>query len=69
MKTLITIIALGFLSGCAGLQLEGIKYTLPDGQVTSCVTHPDMAGYMRCSYMDGDTEIVIAVKQDLLSSS
>jgi hypothetical protein len=64
----ITIFCLTLLlQGCAGVQIEGIKRTLPNGQVAECMPHPDRPGYLRCSYMDGANEIVIAIKQDVIS--
>ena len=54
------------LISCAGLQLEGLSYTLPDGQVASCVPHPDKPDWMQCSYMDGVNEVVIGIEKKRL---
>ena len=51
-------------SGCAGLpvQLEGITYMMPNGEVASCIQHPDNVDKMRCTYKDSNgNEIVIAI--------
>ena len=58
--------SLGF-AACASIQLEGIQYTLPNGQVASCVTHPTQEGFMQCSYMDGANEVIVAIQKDMLS--
>ena len=55
------------LVGCAGIQLEGIKYKLANGKVASCIPHPEREGFMRCAYMDGEQEIVFAIKQNMIS--
>jgi hypothetical protein len=67
MKNLILAVSFVALTACAGIQVEGIKYTLPNGQVASCVKHPEREGFMQCSYMDGAQEIVVAIKSDLIS--
>ena len=66
MKYLIALIVFS-LVGCSGVQLEGIKYTMPNGQVTSCMPNPDREGWMICTYMDGANEVSIGVKRDMIS--
>jgi uncharacterized lipoprotein YmbA len=67
MKNLILAVAFMSLTACATVQLEGVKYTLPNGHVASCIQHPEREGFMQCTYMDGVQEFVVAVKSDLLS--
>ena len=66
MKSLLMVLALS-LTACSGVQLEGIKYVMPNGQLSSCVPHPEKPDWMQCSYMDGKNEVIVGVKRDMIS--
>lgn len=55
------------LQACAGspVQIEQLSYMLPNGQVASCVEHPDpnKPDWLQCTYGEGVNSVTVGVER------